>query len=216
MSTKSSPFRYVSDDTAPKNIYIDKDLMFQYIKDYQASIKSAEENNLPEPMMSEELGTYILELATGLSRRYNFRYYTFVSEMVSDAVILGLRLSKTFDVSHPSANPFSYFSFSMFRSFMSNIKYEKKQLAGKYDYVLQLDIDTSAYQEHDNDNDNNSQYVNYLREYVDEARSFKEKHTNETKSDENDVLIDELEIETIGADTIKRVLKASRYAELGF
>ena len=212
-ATTPSPFRFIEGDTTPKNIYVDKALMRQALIVYQDSLKSTLEAGLPEPEMSNELGGYILAIATNMAHRHNFRRYTFTTEMISDAVILGLRLAKTFDVTHPSANPFSYFSFSFFRSFVNNIVYENEQLEKKYDYILQLEIDIASYQEHDKDNHNN-QYISYLQEYVDEARTFKEKRKEKETTEEQK--FEEAEIGLSIPAAIKRAYKPSKYVSLGF
>lgn len=201
---KSSPFR-LTDSNTPKNVYVDKQEMLDEIIAYQKSLKDAEQAGLPEPVMSNKLGKMILDIATGLAQRYNFRNYTYQDQFVSDSVLLGLHLAKTFNTTHEAANPHSYFSFSFFRTMMAIIKKEKKNLEGKYKYILQLDVDTSAYQ--DGDDTHNNQFIEFLKEQVDEARSYQEKHA-ESDSDEEpteDMVIIE-----------KTPQKTGKYVELPF
>lgn len=205
-----------SDSTKPKNIYVDKEVMLNLIIAYQQDLKEAAANGLPDPVMSNELGKIVLELATNMAKRYNFMNYTHTDMFISDSIMLGLHLAKTFDVNHPSANPFSYFSFSMFRVNAGIITREKKLLEGKYKYIAQLDLDTSAYQDHDNAEDkHNNQYIEYLKEQVDLSRSFQEKQEAILSTEEID-LADELEMTEDDTSTIKRVLRASRHVELDF
>lgn len=205
-----------SDSSKPKNMYVDKAEMLALIVTYQNNIKEAKENDLPEPVMSNELGKIILELATNMSKRYNFMNYSYTDMFISDSIVLGLHLAKTFDVNHPSANPYSYFSFSMFRVNAGIITREKKLLEGKYKYIAQLDLDTSAYQDHDNaDDKHNNQYIEYLKEQVDISRSFQEKQEILAASEEKDIT-EELEMSEEDTSTIKRTLRASRHVELDF
>jgi hypothetical protein len=206
---KLSPFRLTTDSTVPKNVYIDKQEMLQEIIQYQASIKEAEAQGLPEPVMSNKLGKMILDMATGLSTRYNFRNYTYQDQFVSDSVLLGLHLAKTFDLEAATRsgepNPYSYFSFSFFRTMMGIIKKEKKNLEGKYKYILQLEVDTSAYQE--GDDTHNNQFIEFLKEQVDEARSYHEKHA--TVDSEQELVKDLAEEE-------KTAVKTGKYVPLTF
>ena len=178
---KSSPFR-LTDSNTPKNVYIDKQQMLDEIIAYQKNLKDAASAGLPEPVMSKALAKMILDMAYGLSQRYNFRNYTYQDQFVSDSVLLGLHLAKTFDTTHEAANPYSYFSFSFFRTMMAIIKKEKKNLEGKYRYILQLDVDTSAYQ--DGDDTHNNQFIEFLKDQVDEARTYQEKHAVDDANEE--------------------------------
>ncbi len=204
----ASPFRFAETDK-PKNNYIDKLVMWQYIKDYQESLAYAKENNLLEPIMSNELGKCILDIATNLTKRHNFAGYTFREQFISDGVLLGLHLAKTFDTTQESRNPHSYFSFAMFRSFVAVIKKESKLLEGKYEYINQLDIDLAAYQDHDTHHDNS--YIEYLKESVDEAMKYKAQH-KKTESDEEN----EIDVELIEIPVAKTNQKPSKYVELDF
>jgi hypothetical protein len=83
---------------------------------------------------------------------------------------------------------------------------EEELLEKKYSYISQLDIDTSAYQEHD-DGHNNA-YIEYLKENVDIARSFKEK-SNKTQDSEPTE-------EDQPKPASKRTRKSAKYAVLNF
>lgn len=198
---KSSPFR-LTDSNAPKNVYVDKQQMLDEIIAYQKDLKDAASAGLPEPVMSNTLAKMILDIAYGLSQRYNFRNYTYQDQFVSDSVLLGLHLAKTFDTTHESGNAHSYFSFSFFRTMMAIIKKEKKNLEGKYKYILQLDVDTSAYQ--DGDDTHNNQFIEFLKEQVDEARTYQEKHA-EIDSDE-ELIVDIIPEEKTSQKTGKYVV----------
>lgn len=78
--------------------------------------------------ISEELGTYIYKIATGLSYAPNFINYTYKEDMVGDAVykmLLAIK-NKKFDLTSDH-NPFSYFTTVAFHAFINRIKKEKKQ-----------------------------------------------------------------------------------------
>lgn len=201
---KNSPFR-LTDNAAPKNLYVDKQEMLDEIILYQKSIREAELAGQPEPVMSNKLGKIILDIAYGLSQRYNFRNYTYQDQFVSDSVLLGLHLAKTFDTTHEAANPYSYFSFSFFRTMTAIIKKEKRNLEGKYKYIIGLDLDTSAYQ--DGDDSHNNQFIEFLKEQVDEARLYQEKHAVEIETTEFDEVVEDIE---------KTPQKTGKYVSLPF
>ena len=78
--------------------------------------------------ISEQLGTYIHKIATGLSYAPNFINYTYKDDMIGDAVykmLLAIK-NKKFDLTS-DYNPFSYFTTIAFHAFINRIKKEKKQ-----------------------------------------------------------------------------------------
>jgi len=76
-----------SDSSKPKNIYVDKEVMLNLIVTYQDALRFAKENDLPEPVMSNELGKIILELATNMSKRYNFMNYSYTDMFISNYLL---------------------------------------------------------------------------------------------------------------------------------
>ena len=83
--------------------------------------------------MPDVIGHAILKIADGLSRRYNFRNYTYIDEMREDGIYMAIRAVKNFDPSK-SNNAFGYFNFVIWRAFTTRIKSEKKE----YDIKMSL------------------------------------------------------------------------------
>ena len=78
--------------------------------------------------ISEQLGTYIHKIATGLSYAPNFINYTYKDDMIGDAVYKMLLAIKNKKFKLDSGNnPFSYFTTVAFHAFINRIKKEKKQ-----------------------------------------------------------------------------------------
>lgn len=74
------------------------------------------------------LGECIIKIAEGLSYSPKFRNYSYIDDMVGDALIkmYAALKNKNFNVDSPS-NPFSYFTTIAFRAFINRIKKEKRR-----------------------------------------------------------------------------------------
>lgn len=120
------------------NHYVDRPAFFEAMVERKRIIA---ETGIP-PRVSEFIGKCLLDIATGLSKKYQFIGYSFRDEMVSDAVIHCLNYIDSFNPS-VSNNPFSYFSQTCYFVFIERIKAEKKQQYVKYVTML----DSAALQE---------------------------------------------------------------------
>lgn len=204
-----SPFRYEEKERS-KNQYIDKREMFEAVCKYQSTLKQAKLLGLEEPPMSQYLGQCLLDIAHGLARRPNFSGYSFIDDMISDGIMVGLHLMKTFDTSFigrtGEGNVYSYVSFSMFRAFVHVITKEKKSLEGKYSYINNLELNTASYQDHDSaDGGHNNSFITYLQASVDEARSFAETKDQQAAQEPEEV-----------PDVTAKSVKKTKYINLGF
>ena len=95
-------------------------------KEFKLALSEFYESNTDD--ISEQLGTYIHKIATGLSYAPNFINYTYKDDMIGDAVykmLLAIK-NKKFDLTS-EYNPFSYFTTIAFHAFINRIKKEKKQ-----------------------------------------------------------------------------------------
>lgn len=106
--------------------YVDNDTFCNAVVKWNEQCKIAKENNKKNPPMPDVIGIQILKMADGLSRRYNFRNYTYIDEMRDDAIYMAVRAVKNFDPSK-SNNAFGYFNFVMWRAMTTRIKAEKKE-----------------------------------------------------------------------------------------
>jgi DNA-directed RNA polymerase specialized sigma24 family protein len=91
-----------------------------------------------EQKVSEELGSMFLKIATRYASRPNFYSYSYKDDMISEAVLRMMRYAEKFNVDHPSANPFSYFTMVAHRQFLQTLKKEKKYAETKSSYRTKI------------------------------------------------------------------------------
>lgn len=105
--------------------YVDKAVLYQQICDFQAACDKALEEGKPKPKMPDTIGAAILQIANGIASRPNFRNYTYIDEMVSDAIVDCTRSIYLFDTVKYN-NPFGYLSRVVWYAFLSRLGAEKK------------------------------------------------------------------------------------------
>lgn len=134
-----------------------------------------------EPRVSEYLGKCFYDLAENYSHNFNFKNYTFRSEMVMDAVYFCVKYIDTFNP-EKTKNPFAYFTTTCHHAFLQRIDKEHKILYSKYKLMdlNELILDEAAREEQVSVKNSNStvgeasdQYVRELRE--DFVRKFEER-----------------------------------------
>lgn len=108
--------------------YVDNDTFCNAVMDWKLKCENAELEGLPKPKMPDIIGTYILRIADGLSRRYNFRNYTFIDEMREDAIYMAIRAVKNYDPRKSNNNnAFGYFNRVIWTAMVTRIKVEKDE-----------------------------------------------------------------------------------------
>lgn len=112
--------------------YINKNDLLVALRNYNENVRNAKENNLPIPKLPNYVGECIMKISTNIARRPNFRSYTFVDEMISDAIEDIVKGIHNYDPSNDKQNPFGYFTKIAWRAFLRRIDEEKKQLYLKY------------------------------------------------------------------------------------
>ena len=98
----------------PKNYYVQN-------KDILVEIKKYKETDI----ISEELGRMILTIIKNLSRKSNFANYTWIDDMVGEAVLTCVKYLHNFNVD-TSKNPFGYITMIAYHSFIAFVKKQKK------------------------------------------------------------------------------------------
>ena len=90
--------------------------------------------------MSPTLGQMIMTLVDGLAKKDNFRGYTYLDEMKSDAIldIISALNRKSFKLENNSSS-FSYMTTIATNSFIARINKEKKQAYVSCDYLENLE-----------------------------------------------------------------------------
>ncbi len=106
--------------------YVDNDGFCNAVIAWNNACNEARAIDKKIPPMPDVIGAQILKMAEGLSRRYNFRNYTYIDEMRDDAIYMAIRAVKNFDPAK-SNNAFGYFNFVMWRAMTTRIKSEKKE-----------------------------------------------------------------------------------------
>ena len=113
---------------------------------YKNKVKEAEENEKPQPRITNYLGECFLKIATHLSYKPNFVNYMFREDMISDGIENCVQYINNFDP-NKSTNPFAYFTQIIHYAFLRRIQKEKKQMDIKnkilektgYDQVFNVD-----------------------------------------------------------------------------
>jgi len=76
-------------------------------------------------VMSENLGSMLLEIANNFSSRGSFAGYTWREDLVADGVLTCIKYLKNFDT-EKSSNAFSYITQIYYHAFLNYIKGQKK------------------------------------------------------------------------------------------
>jgi len=93
-------------------------------------------------IVSDELGKIFLKLAKKLANRSNFCRYSYREDMIYSGVQTCIRYVDKFDPSK-SKNPFSYFTKTIWRAFITYIKNEKKQIYIKERLIQEMNQGSS-------------------------------------------------------------------------
>lgn len=102
----------------------------QWVKNKEAGIQS--------PQVSDYLAECIMLLSQRMARRPNFRSYSYVDEMIGDAVENCLRYFHCFNPDYP--NIFGYFSAVVNNAFIRRIKKEQREDTTKSELIRGMDI----------------------------------------------------------------------------
>lgn len=109
-----------------KHNYIDKKKFHVEMTKYRLAAIEAEKNGTEKPRVNNYIGHCFYMICTKLSHRPNFANYSFVEEMVGDAIENCLSAVDNFDPNEQKQNPFGYFSLIAWRAFVRRIQKEKK------------------------------------------------------------------------------------------
>lgn len=77
-------------------------------------------------IISDSLGVMFQKIATRYSSKPNLCGYTYREDMISDAVERMISQIDSFNVNHPAANPFAYFTKVAYHQFWLHLNKEKK------------------------------------------------------------------------------------------
>ncbi len=188
---KSDPVPFkIKDPVDPANprYYLDKTAMHNALKDYCDQCKQAEAEGKDKPQIPNYLGECFIGIAKGYAMKYNFRSYSFVNDMVGDAVMTCIKYVSSYDPYRTNdggnpTSPLAYFTQCCHYAFLGRIALEAKQAKIKKALVYSADIDTFALQGDDDAKD----FHIHLTEFVssisdDEAKEFNSKPKKDKKN----------------------------------
>jgi hypothetical protein len=137
--------------------YVDNEQFYQLMVERQQAVKEAEATGKPIPRINEKIGKIILDIATNLTYRNNFRKHIMINSMnrddlVGDGVENCIRYLDRFD-SDNYKNPFGYFTQICFYAFVRVITKDKKQWEIKKKAIEKHGVDWDAYARNDFDMD---------------------------------------------------------------
>lgn len=152
------------------------------VQKYVEDVKSAEQAKAPVPDVPDYIANCFLEIAKHLSDKSNFRRYSYVEEMVMDAVENCLKAVHNYDIEKTtrtgSPNAFAYFTQICYWAFLRRLDKEKKQQEIKNKYMLQASIeDFIQYDEKDGVplGGDNQAFVEHLRTRIEKVKETDKK-----------------------------------------
>lgn len=97
----------------------------------------------------------IILIANNTAKRPNFNGYTYLEEMIGDAICDGTRAVRNYKADHTKQNPFGYFSRVAWNAFLRRIEIEKGQEKTKQDLMLDENYEAFTTMEGDEGIDKN-------------------------------------------------------------
>lgn len=149
--------------------YLDKEEFRQALSDY----KTLCEKHAPEiPQVPEQIGKYIVLIATNLARRPNFSGYSWRDDMIGDAIETCIKYVRKFDPDR-GTSPLAYFSQVCWYCFIGRITSEKKQSKIKRELVRYANFESFSLQDHDDGGEFNMQLHEFLSGIGDDTPDVK-------------------------------------------
>jgi hypothetical protein len=113
------------------NHYIDNEEFCSLLVSHKEKYTKAKEDGTELPKLPDKVGEAFIKIATKLGTRPNFSGYSYIDEMIGDAIENCIMAANNFD-SEKSKNPFSYFTQITWYAFLRRMAKEKKQTYVKY------------------------------------------------------------------------------------
>ena len=114
--------------------YIDKEVLHKELCEHLERVKDAQSKGLPLPIPSNIIGKAIIDIATGLSHKHNFRNYSWKDEMIDDGIVAATSAINKYDPTR-SQNPFGFFTQCIYWAFQGRIKRENDENKQKREYM---------------------------------------------------------------------------------
>lgn len=142
--------------------YVNNEELLAALKEYRIKLLKAREDGMPNPRVTDYVGSCLLKIATHLSYKANFINYSYREEMISDGVENCIRYLHNFDPDK-SSNPFAYFTQIIYYAFLRRIAKEKKQSYVKQKLIRDMPLESFDIQAHDGDNEYHNSFLEYLQ-----------------------------------------------------
>lgn len=147
--------------------YVEEEYFSGILKKHIEKVKQAKIEGKPEPKISDEIGSVILEMATRMTTRYNFHSYTFHDDMISDGVLDAIKAVPNYNPDHvkedgTKTKAYSYFNFIIWRAFLRRIAIEKKE--HKFKMSMMPDVEAFVTEHGDEYQQNNANMVFFLKD----------------------------------------------------
>lgn len=183
----ASPIK-VKPPVDPKNPqhYVDNAKFKEALIEYHTAKLAAEAAGTEKPQVQNYIADCFMRIAKGLGSKFNFRNYSYLDDMISDAVFTCLKNIDCFDPTR-GTSAFAYFTQCVYFSFLGSIKGEKKKEQLKRDLFFKGDYD--SFDMNGEDEEFQMSYNEFIRSlgtdttpYENEAKKkkkkFDEKKTN--------------------------------------
>ena len=109
-----------------KKNYLDCDELHQAATEYHFVLRKAQKESSVLPQVPEVIGVYILQICRQVATKGCFNRYSYLDEMVSDAIMNCTYGASMFNPNSPVSNAFNYFTTIAIQSFLQRIDKEKK------------------------------------------------------------------------------------------
>lgn len=116
--------------------YAVKSVMQEAIIKWLDAKDAAALNGQPEPVLPNCIAISIMDICNKMARRPNFNAYTYIDDMIGDAIYDCTRAVKNFNRNHVQVNPFGYFSRVAWNAFVRRIQTEQALYKLKQDLMF--------------------------------------------------------------------------------
>ena len=156
--------------------YIDNKAFNTSLTAYLQECDAAEAEGKEIPPIPNDIAVSFMKIANGLGSTHRFSRYTFLDEMISDAILACTAKIRNYDYKKYS-NPFAYFTQICWFEFIGRISAEYEQKKAVYRVCEQLSLE--EFHPDADDVDTSNAYLEFLRESID-RREFDKMHNEES------------------------------------
>lgn len=160
-------------DPSNTNHYINNKEFHAALTEYLNARSTAEAYGTELPRIPEYIGECFMKIARGVAQKHNFRNYSYINDMISNAVLTCVKNVACFDPSR-GTSAFAYFTQCVWFCFLGEINKEKKEMMKKREIFLSGDFDSFDVSEEDAD---------YVMQYNDYIRSMSQDSSQPKKEE---------------------------------